>query len=497
MRTRWSPVLVSLSYLLTGYSGIHAQPTTPASAVLREPQWTITEKGDFASVENSILHLRFAYVPQGQQGAEGWFKGGGGQDGAIVELYFKPTSATRNLVPRNGTWGGKKDALDLWEAEPAAKNGADHNAPNFTSATDGVITRHTFRQSAGRLIAETEFQLKTWKIQRTYIIYPWGDITTHARLTQTEAGRWNYLGRRFEFAVKPYRVENGKTSYDWGGLYQDDGEFFYAWSDLYGPDGKHQKDEPFVYKEAIAENLNRNTAISMYKRLDPYSGFMIDDMNGNDPDIIVMNGDKATWLSPIDIISRKVGGRSYVETGIYTPFHGRTKGTYATTCWFYATIPCCPPIYNEPMLWPETLGTWDESFHILLRRDLSADDYLPLWRAWSRDVEKQAPFDVTGATVELDEVDRLYHLVAAPGAKAVKFRWKRGSDAPRAIDYRTAFVVEKLPGVASVKIEGKSAPGVQAYPDPEDGSTLLVLAGPQPATSEALLITVEAKNGLG
>jgi len=467
-------------------------PAAPRPAeIIAPPAWTITPQGPFTLAESEVLRVRFAY---GARGAEGWFKGGGGEDGSIVELYYKPTSPTRNLVPRNGAWGGKKDALDFWEAEPAAKDGADHNAPQFTTAADAVLRSHRLRQSAGRLISECDLQLQTWRIRRTHILYPWGDITVHARLEHVAPARWNYLGHRFEFAVKPYRCANGTNTFDWGGRYQVDGEEYWAWSDLDDLDNRSRHDEPYVYHDTIVEDLNKNTAISMAGRQDPYSGFMIEDRNGNDPDIVVMNGDPSTRQSPFARIARRLGGRPYVETGIYTPFYSKQRHTYAGCCWFYATIPCCPPVYNRPFLWPGELEPWEESFHVLLRRDLAPEDYLPLWRARARDLAAAAPTELGGARVRLDGVDRLYHLVPERGAREIAFRWQAPGPAPRPIEYRTAFVVESCARVDAGTIDGDPDVGLLIYaPDPEDHQAVLVLTGPQAPTPESVTIRVQLR----
>ncbi|NQU10199.1 hypothetical protein HQ590_05385 [bacterium] len=485
--------MVALGWLaLTAVMGASTALAAPRSAeIVSGPAWAIVPQGRFVQADSEVLRLRFAY---GARGAEGWFKGGGGEDGSIVELYYKPTSATRNLVPRNGPWGGKKDALDFWEAEPAAQDGADHNAPQFSTPADAVLRDHRLRQSAGRLISECDLQLQTWRIRRTHIVYPWGDLTVHARLEHVAPARWNYLGHRFEFAVKPYRAVNGTNTFDWGGQYQADGEFYWAWSDLDDLREKGRHDEPFVYQEQIVEDLNKNTAISMFQRLDPYSGFMIEDRNGNDPDIVVINGDRSTRQSPFERIARPLGGRPYVETGIYTPFYSKQRHTYAGCCWFYATIPCCPPVYNRPFLWPGDLGPWEESFHVFLRPDLDPQDYLPLWRARSRDLPDQAPTQVHGAKARLDGVDRRYHLVPDPGAREISFGWQRASGAPRPIDYRTAFVLENCAAVESATIEGDPAVSLCVYaPADPDHEALLVLVGPQAAEPQPVIIRVRLR----
>ena len=73
-------------------------PERAASAIVTQPQWRIADDGQFVDAEGGVFHLRFAY---GGKGSAGWFKGGGGQDLSIVELYYKPSSATR-LVLRDG-----------------------------------------------------------------------------------------------------------------------------------------------------------------------------------------------------------------------------------------------------------------------------------------------------------------------------------------------------------------------------------------------------------
>lgn len=457
---------------------------TRSAAIVTQRQWKITDDGRFVDAEGGVFRLRFAY---GGKGSDGWFQGGGGQDLSIVELYYKPTSATRNLIFRNGAWGGKMDALDYWEAEPTARNGTEHNTPDFATTTDAQLLSHHVHESAGRLIAKAEFQFKAWRIKRTHIIYPWGDITVHAQVKLVDESRWNYLGHRLHFGVSRYRLESPRKL-DWGAHYQDDGEYYYAWSDVYGPEGKFQGQQPYLYKEQIRPHVDTNTAISLHKRQDPFSGFMIDDRNGNDPDIVVMNGDKATWLSPFDRISRKIGGVNYVETGMYTPPWHKQALTHADCCWFYATVK--PPAYDRPMLWTTDLGTWNESFHLFFRQGLEPEHYLPLWRARSRDVEQQKPDQLIGAKAELSETDRLYHLVAQPGAKTIGFRWQRASEASVAIDYHTAFVIENIDKVVSVKIEGTEAPAAEIYADTAQRTALLVLAGPQRAKPKPMVVTV-------
>ncbi len=451
------------------------RPTLPVSAT---PQWTVHDDGLFVTVEGPVLRVKFAY---GGTGAGGWFKGGGGSDGGIAELYHKPTSPTRNLIFRNGVWGGGRDQLDFFQAETLSVAVADYTVPDFLSGIHAVLNSHRTWESGGRLFAEFDFQFQAWRIVRTYILYPWGDLTVHARVTLTHPGRWNYLGHTFQFAASPYTVLNGQ-SYDWGSNYQNDGESFHAWSDGYGINGGSTGTGHYEYKKVITQGLNLNSAIADFGRSDQYSGFMIDDANGNDPDIIVMNGDSTTWHSPFDLIARQVGGRSYVETGIFTPAYTSPLRTFVGTNWFYATLPpCCPPNYSSPMYWPASVGTWEEVFHVLLRRNLLPSDYLRLWEARARKLGQIVPVPKIGLSqVRLDPLDRVYHLTANAGAQSVQFQWTGPSSG-------TAFVVENFePSLVGVT-GGKNAT-VQAYFTAADRRTLVALSGGDAAGTYTLTL---------
>jgi hypothetical protein len=468
-------------------SAVRVDTLPPTKPTIALPQWSIQEDGQFVTVENAVLRVKFAY---GGPGSGGWFKGGGGQDGGIVELYYKPTSATRNLVFRNGLWGGGRDNLDFFQAETLSVAQADYTVPDFLSGTHAVLNSHRIWESAGRLFAEFDFQFQAWHIVRTYILYPWGDLTVHARVTLTQPGRWNYLGHSFQFAVSPYAIVNGQT-YNWGGNYQSDGDLFHAWSDGYGVNGGASGTGYYEYQKTITQGLNLNSSIADFGRTDQYSGFMIDDRNGNDPDILVMNGDSTTFNSPFDQVSRQVGGRSYVETGIFTPTYTSPLHTFAEANWFYATLPpCCPTVYNQPMYWPASLGTWEEVFHVLLRRTVQSSDYLRLWEVRARKLGHEVPQPTLGVQlVQLNSMDRLYHLTATAGTQSVQFRWTRVSSATTPIDYRTAFVVENF-DPAGVSVTGGGGAAVQAYYSALDHSTLLVLNGPDAPNAGAYTITL-------
>jgi hypothetical protein len=308
-------------------------------------------------------------------------------------------------------------------------------------------------------------------------------------VTLTSPGRWNYLGHTFQFAVSPYTITNG-SSFNWGGNHQSDGESFHAWSDGYGVDGEAIGTGYYEYAQVITQGLDRNSSIADFGRSDQYSGFMIDDQNGNDPDILVMNGDSTTSQSPFDQVARRVGGRAYVETGIFTPAYTAPLHTFAGTNWFYATVPpCCPPQYDAPMYWPASLGTWEEVFHVLLRQALQSSDYIRLWELRARKLSQEVPNAVLGTQqVQINSLDRLYHLVADAGVHTVQFQWTPAAAARTSLDY-TAFVVERF-DPSGVTVTGGHDVAVQAYYSASDHTTLLVLAGPDAPTSGPYIITL-------
>lgn len=447
-------------------------------------EWAVVDDGATVRVENDVLRLRFAYDAAGR---EGWFtggesSGGGGRDGGIVELYYKPTSPTRNLVFRNGQWGSLYDQMDLFEVEEVAADRLDHDSPDLGSGRDARMLSHRVSESAGRLIAEFEFDLAAWRILRTYTVYPWGDITVRARVTQVATGRYNYLAHRFVFAASRARFHNAATgrSYDWGSNFQLDREVMHAWSD-----GEPTRE----YVEPIRDAVDRNTVLHEEGRRDAYSGFMLDDRNGNDPDIVVMNGDRSIAESPFHQISSRFGGTQYVETALFSPRWAPDNLTHADMTWFYLGTPCCEVRWSDPPLWGTELGSWEESFHVFLRRGLRPADYLPLWRSRAAAPEAEAPGAVRNGTTWLDRADRLHHITADPDATELSWEWLRSTRSEGEVDFRTAFVVHGFPATAA-EISGADAPGLMVYGGGGDGDLLVVLTGEQPAEPVPYRITL-------
>jgi hypothetical protein len=468
----------------TGSGADTVQVAVTGSSLVSGPGWSIADDGATVEVENPVLRLRFAYAAAG---VDGWFSGGessggGGRDGGIVEMYYKPTSPTRNLVFRNGQWGSLYDQMDSFEAEGISDDRADHDAPDFGSGRDATMISHRVYESAGRLVAEFEFQFRAWRIRRTYLVYPWGDLSVHVKVTQTESGRFNYLAHRFLFAASRAGIAaaDAEGTRDWGTNFQADREMMHAWSD---------GAPTYEYVEPIRDAVDRNTVLFEAGRSDAYSGFMLDDRNGNDPDIVVMNGDRRIDESPFQTVSSRFGGHQYVETALFSPRWAPDNLTHADMTWFYLGTRCCEVRWSDAPTWETSLGSWEESFHVLLRQDLEPEDYLALWRARAGALAEGAPRNVHNAVVRLDGTDRQFHLQAEAGAATVSWDWTRTAAADRRLDYRTAFVVEGL-DPSAVRIEGKSPPDVTVHRDPSRGQALVVLSGEQPAEPETYRITL-------
>ncbi len=481
---------LSLAVVLTAFATLaSAQTLTVVSSVaapLQGKQWTISDDGHFVTAQNAVLRLKFAYNAKNYQG---WFvgtgnTGGGGTDGGIVELYYKPTSSTRNLVFRNGTWGSGYDQMDIWEAEYQGGTQSNFDAPDYSSGISSVMYGHSAYENAGRLIATFDFQFKSWRIVRTYIVYPWGDITVSSRISVTQAASWFYLGHRFSFASSAYSFVNNGVTYNWGGRYRNDLEHYHAWTD--GAPGGVIGQTFYHYDKQLTSSTGEVTyAPTRFGQNAQYSGFLLDDANGNDPDVVVFPGDRDIWASPFYQITHKIGGYGYIETALWNiGWAPQSEGTAQMT-YFYMSCPS----WTTKFTWPTTLGTWTETMHVMLRRGLGPADYLPLWKARARDLPLEAPSQVTGATASLSSSDKLYHLTASAGVTRLSFQWKRLATATNAIDYRTAFVIEGF-DPTWVQVQGVSAPSVVSYYDPGTHRTLVVLSGPQPATPQTITVSV-------
>lgn len=566
------------------------------------------DDGSFITAETSMYKVRFAYGGA----AQGWFAGktksnplgtNGGADGSIVELYYKntndPSSATRNLLFRNGTWGSGYDALDTWEDEEGAvcqrdvgASDCDEQAPNYHNTYNAPDSHSNFspnttmlsypngkkyqiREEAGRLIVNFKFQYsksapRRWEIEREYILYPWGKITTTANVKVINPSASNYLAHRFNVAGNLYSFTNGTTLYNWGTRYLQDGESVHFWTDgvnrTTGTPLTARTTDPLMSACPFASSnpsacacqyipgedpycrgdlkvvnpFKQNyTAHVTLKRPDSWSGFHLDSANGNDPDIIVMEGSKSGWNSPSTTITQLVGTHplsknsfpgtylSYIEGALYNewwlPNYSTTDGninndliTQIGLTWFQNTMgngnngnsdnrSCVTDPanckWNKRGWWDTTLGTWQEVFHVYLLPDqaYTQEDYLPLWKTsvlQSNDPGQQ-PVAVSGiANSSLDPEEQIYHLTAQPGSSSVAFDWKRASvnSNGRSINYKSSFIVKGLgfsPVVQVVnKTTGLTETQIDAYYSSPTDTALLTLDFNQPASNDTYTITL-------
>lgn len=484
--TRWT-IGALIAAALPAWTQVPQAPTnvrvlTNAGTLVQAKQWTTSDDGHYVTAENAVLRLRFAYNAQNYQG---WFvgtgTGGGGRDGGIVELYYKPTSTTRNLIFRNGTWGSGYDNLDLWEAENQGGTQANFDAPDYSSTISAVMNSHSVTESAGRLVATFDFQFQAWHIVRTYTVYPWGDITVTSRLTVTQTADWCYLAHRFSLGVSPTSFTNGTTTYNWGGKYRAEAEHYHAWTDG-APAGAIGEDF-YHYDKAINSTMVENAYAPALGRRDQFSGFLLDDVNGDDPDVVVFPGEENIYQSPYQQIAGKIGGGPYIETALFNFSWAPQGETTAQMTYFYMTS---SSDWTRRVTWPTSLGTWTETFHVMLRRNLQPADYLPLWKTRARELAREAPTQVSGASATLNGSDKLYHLNATPGTSSVTFQWTRAATATNPIDYGTAFVVEQF-DPTSVQAQGAT---VNAYYDASTHTTLLVVSGTQAAVPQPITISL-------
>ncbi|MBI3966443.1 MAG: hypothetical protein HY329_12495 [Chloroflexi bacterium] len=397
----WLVLLVSLLplWLTDGTLPIAAQTGETGA-------WRIVDDGAFVTAENATYRLRFAYAAANQQG---WFRGtgtgGGGNDGAIVELYHKPTSPTHNLVFRNGTWGSAYDALDGWEADATAFDWRSHADADLSSNRHGRVLSHDVRQSGGTLYANFEVEFAAWRIQRRYVVAPAGLIAVNSDVEVIREGHWNYLAHRFNFAGKRYEFRNGQT-YRWGGDYQESGGRYLSWTDgVNRHNGKQLEAEPRYARveQPIRPFAQSNTgAHSATGRDDSYSGFLIVG-NGASPGILLVQGAPSDWDGPFSAIARRVAQdprslstdyRSYVETALFSFDWAPNDLTQVGTIWFYMTTPGISPdgnIWNKRGYWSKDLGKWTETFYVVIQAGLTAADYLPTWERLTRGRAEATP----------------------------------------------------------------------------------------------------------
>lgn len=495
----------------TGGTSTSGTTTSTTGTLGTSPVWSISDDGAFVTAESSLLKLRFAYNAQNS----GWFTGGGGRDGAIVELYYKPYSTTSNLIFRNGTYGGTYSALDEWEAENTATDQASFNSPDVSSNRNGTVIAHSVRESAGRLLADFTVNFAAWQLVRHYIIYPNGAITISTDIHIVTPGYWNYIGHRFNFAGSQYQFTNNGTIYNWGADWQNTGSQYDSWTDgvnrytgapaSYSPTYGEcdQTIRANAQTNIIASGASGQCSNGMTSRNDAFSGFLIKGQ-GSAPSIMVSQSSPNDWSGPFSAISRKVAQnsnslstdyRSYIETALYSFGWAPNNETQVGTTWFYMTTPGSSPdgnIWNKRGYWDTSLGTWTETMNLIINPNLQVADYLPLWQERARDLAAEAPTNlvsVTGPT--LDAHDQRYHLTAQTGATQISFAYKRTANNPsgRSISYDTQFVIDNVSQPTQVLVNG-AVSNIPLYYDATAHTAVINFNLAQPATATSYTITL-------
>lgn len=383
-------------------------PATPTPKKKEKEQtriWTLSDTGSFLTAESDTLKVVFAYGGK----TNGWFQGapttgcqrgdtetgGGGCDGSIVELYYKPTDpqATRNLLFRNGTWGSGYDGLDTWEAEKTGETQGEFDNPDYSAsrhATPIAFANNKFyttQEKNGKLSIQFHVRFLAWDILREYQLHKSGDITVKAKITVVEPGNYYYIGHRFHLAGSRYAFAKGAQQFAWGGNYQQDGDSFVAYTDGVSRYTGQKSGEPWEYKKTISSTAQSNAIAHSSVQKDSFTGFMLDSTDNNDPDIFVFNISPNDWESPFSVISRKVGQHeqsslknyySYVETAMYSFDWAPSNETQVGMTWFYMTS----DFWKNPGYWSSSLGSWEEEFAVIFAKGsrYSTTDYLRMWQ---------------------------------------------------------------------------------------------------------------------
>lgn len=362
---------LAIAVIMTSAVGpMTGAPSHLASAA--DARWQWSDNGHSVTVESSVMKVRFAYGGRGAGEFVGQGTGGGGRDGSIVELYWKPTGPNRNLVFRNGAWGSGYDALDVWEADNSAVDQGSFEDPDISSNRHGTVTAHRVEQdAAGNLHVYFTVKFAAWLIERHFVL-GLDSIDVHADLQVVEPGHWNYLGHRFNVAAGRYAGPGGNAA---GANYAGNGETYRSWTDGINRYNGRPIGPGWVYDQTIRPDSRVNRIAHQFRRTDTFMGFTLVDRNGDDPTVTVALQSPTDWQGPFATIARAVARHplspvdhyeSYVETAIYR--HGWSPAglVQAGTTWFYMTSPGDGDIYGRRGYWSQELGSWHEHFRLTL-----------------------------------------------------------------------------------------------------------------------------------
>jgi hypothetical protein len=338
----------------------------PVSSVLavQPSAWIITNTGKKCVAENNIVRAEFAY---GGPGTDGMFGGGGARSCGLTFLGYKPTDPSRNIVFRNGSSGGKYDQAVLMELEHPSVNGADHNTPDWTDGNNGVtVVPCTITvNSAGQVVVAMTVKLQTLTLARTTIMNPGGDFTNHFDVTVDTAARYEYAALRTMFAAGTYTFPVGPITYHWGTNFRADGETFACATET-----------GTLYREVVTATANLNTHAD-------YVACMLDDANGNDPDIVWITPDTSISNGTSATVARSIcpAGQPYMESALYNPTWAPAGATHADLADFISTWEY-PNYGTTACTWPAGLKwRWVAQVSLIPRPAFTADSLHAYWRA--------------------------------------------------------------------------------------------------------------------
>jgi hypothetical protein len=192
-----------------------------------------------------------------------------------------------------------------------------------------------------------------------------GDFADRIDVTVDSAARYEYGALRTMFAAGTYGFKLGSTTYNWGTNFRADGETFACATET-----------GTLYRQVVTATTNLNTHAD-------YVACMLDDTNGNDPDIIWMTQDTSASNGTTARVARTICpvGQPYMESALFNPTWAPAGATHADLAEFISTWQY-PNYGTTACTWPAGLRwTWVERVSFITRPTFTADSLYGYWRA--------------------------------------------------------------------------------------------------------------------
>jgi hypothetical protein len=253
------------------------------------------------------------------------------------------------------------------ELERPSLNSGDHNAPDWSDVADGitVVPCSINVSPAGHVSVAMTVRLQTLTFERTITLEPNGDFSARINVAVDSAARYEYAALRTIFAAGTYSFSVGPITYHWGTKFRADAETFACVTET-----------GTLYREVVTATVNRNTDAN-------YVGCMLDDANGNDPDIIWMTMETSASNGTTAAVARSIcpAGQPYMESGVFNPSWAPPGETHAGLAEFISTWQY-PNYGTTACTWPAGLKwTWLARVNFITRRRFTADSLYAYWRA--------------------------------------------------------------------------------------------------------------------